>query len=157
MGGQPIGCDPPCPSLPSVGPLLPDSFHCLPRAGKYRHAVPGSTSPGARHLGQWGSLPASLLVRAGSPGPLALPFSARLPLLPSCFTQFSFLGGVEALLLLKGRGNQLAISPPAGTEHPWTRHPTGYFLGSLSFFSSPKSNTETAFPMPLAYRCHLKV
>ena len=92
MGGQPIGCDPPCPSLPSVRPLLPDSFHCLPRAGKYRHAVPGSTSPGARHLGQWGSLPASLLVCAGSPGLLALPCSATLPFLPSCFTQFSLLG-----------------------------------------------------------------
>ena len=45
---------PPSPSLPSVGPLLPDTFHCFLRAGKYRHVAPGGASPGACHLGQQG-------------------------------------------------------------------------------------------------------
>lgn len=39
-----IGCHPWDPSLPSVGPPLPSSFHCLPRAGKYRHAAPSASA-----------------------------------------------------------------------------------------------------------------
>lgn len=58
VGGQTIGWDFPYPSLPSVGPLLPGSFHCLPRAGKHRHVAPSSTSLGAYHLGPRGQSPA---------------------------------------------------------------------------------------------------
>lgn len=46
VGGRPIGWDPPYSSQSSVGPLLPGSFHCLSRTGKFRHVAPGCASPG---------------------------------------------------------------------------------------------------------------
>lgn len=52
VGGQPIGWDPPHPSLSSVGPLLPGSSHCFSRTGKFRHVAAGCASRGACHLGQ---------------------------------------------------------------------------------------------------------
>lgn len=92
--------------------------------------VPATSDSGAAFL------PASLFVQARQ-GSWLFPVLPRFPFFPLALLSFPFLGGVEGLLL-KGRGNQLAIAPPAGTEHPWTRHPTGYFLGSLSFFQQPK-------------------
>lgn len=90
VGGEPIGWDPPSPSLPGVGPLLPGSFCCLPRAGKYRHVALGNSSLGARHLGQQGhatcQAPPLCHLRTGTS---TLPCSASAP---PHFAQFPPLG-----------------------------------------------------------------
>ena len=125
---------PPCPAW---GPCCPTPFTVYPELAstgmRFQAAppqVPATSDSGAAFL------PASLSVQARQ-GSWLFPVLPRFPFFPLALLSFPFLGGVEGLLL-KGRGNQLAIAPPAGTEHPWTRHPTGYFLGSLSFFQQPK-------------------
>lgn len=79
---------PPCPAW---GPCCPTPFTVYPELAstgmRFQAAppqVPATSDSGAAFL------PASL--SAGSPGLLALPCSATLPFLPSCFTQFSLLG-----------------------------------------------------------------
>lgn len=119
---------PPCPAW---GPCCPTPFTVYPGAGKYRHVVPGSVSPGARHLGQSACQPPP---RAISLRALALPRSARLP---SPFAQFPPLGRCGC------------IPFPRRTSEPGGRHPCQQVLSasgpgivlSASHFSAAESLT----------------
>lgn len=143
MGGKPIGWDPsfPSPSLLSVGPLLPGSFHSLPRMGKYRHVALGGKSPGARHRGQH-RLPSTC---QGPPrhhlhrGASTLPCSARV--LPY-FAQLPLLGRGSSIPLhrtvsfLVGHVNEAPSPWPAGIEHSG---PDIWCSKCTSYRVSPKS------------------
>lgn len=125
VGGKPIGWDPPSPSLPGVGPLLPCSFCCLLRAGKYRHVALGNSSQVPATSDSRGTPPAKLLLR--------VIFARRLhsSLLcqnsPVTWLSFPLLGSAAAFppqspLLPERTREPSDRDPPAGREHLWTRH-----------------------------------